>query len=215
MTEHEDLLRETFENHATSAPDPEAVYAKVRELSRTYLRRRRAVQATGTAVLGVGLIAGAVNLPSTLSGPSSRPGYSAGAAVVVPTPLVIPTYSESELEADWVAYFDAGYGYDDAVALAALWNTDQNIGLVKAEAGRRLLNGESLPVSPHPNQDASSSPDPDAAANEAAWQAYFAAGYDYDDAVQLAALWNLPDPESAKIAAGKKLEAGQTLPIAP
>jgi len=134
----------------------------------------------------------------------------------VPTPSVIPSYSDAELDADWAAYFAAGYGYDDAVQLAAVWNTSQGIGLVKAEAGRRLLAGETLPVSPHPNPDITPTPgDPADQADTDALQAYFAAGYDWNDAVRLAALWHLPDPSDAKIAAGKKLEAGQTLPIAP
>jgi hypothetical protein len=216
VNDHGDQLREAFESHETPAPNPAAVYARVQELSRTYRRRRRAAQATGTAVLSAGLIAGAINLPSALSGRSGPAGISVQAgSVVVPTPSVIPSYSDAELDADWAAYFAAGYGYDDAVQLAAVWNTSQDIGLVKAEAGRRLLAGETLPVSPHPNPDISTTPGPDDLADMDALRTYFAAGYDWDDAVQLAALWNLPDPSDAKVAAGKKLEAGQTLPIAP
>ena len=211
MTDHGEQLREAFETHETLAPDPAAVYARVRELSRTYKRRRRGAQVAGTAVLGAGLIAGAIHLPSALA------GRSGGAAMTVqpgaPVPSVAASYSQADLDKDWAAYFAAGYGYDDAVQLAAIWHTDQNIGLVKAEAGRRLLAGETLPVPPHPNPPAT--PDPNGAANAAALRAFFDAGYVWDDAVQLANLWKLPDPSQAKVVAGRKLEAGQKLPIAP
>ena len=45
--------------------------------------------------------------------------------------------------------------------------------------------------------------------------AFFAAGYDYADAVKLAKLWHTVDPYHAKIEGGKRLLAGQTLPIKP
>ena len=45
--------------------------------------------------------------------------------------------------------------------------------------------------------------------------AYYAAGYKYEDALDLAALWNAPDRNHAKFTAGAKLRAGQTLPFAP
>ena len=212
MTDHGDQLRETFQDHETLAPDSAAVYARVRELSRTYKRRRRGVQVAGTAVLGAGLIAGGIHLPSMLAGSSSGgPMFSVGAPGS-PAPSVAASYSQADLDKDWAAYFAAGYGYDDALQLAALWHTDQNIGLVKAEAGRRLLAGETLPIQPHPNPSDTTPADPGATA---ALQAFFDAGYVWDDAVQLATLWHLSDPSDAKITAGKKLEAGETLPIAP
>jgi hypothetical protein len=207
VTDHGEQLREAFETHETLAPDPAAVYARVQELSRIYKRRRRGAQAAGTAVLGAGLIAGAIQLPSVLAGiaaPAGVPG--------APVPSVATSYSQADLDKDWAAYFAAGYGYDDAVRLAALWHTDKSIGLVKAEAGRRLLAGETLPISPHPDPSVPATPDPAAAA---ALRAFFDAGYVWDDAVQLATLWKLSDPSEAKVVAGKKLEDGQKLPIEP
>jgi hypothetical protein len=209
VTDHGEQLREAFETHETLAPDPAEVYARVTELVRIYKRRRRGAQVAGTAVLGAGLIAGSMQLPSLLVGRPGPAGFGAPAQV----PSVAASYSQADLDKDWAAYFAAGYGYDDAVQLAALWHTDQNIGLVKAEAGRRLLAGETLPIPPHPNP--SVTPDPDTPADAAAVEAFFNAGYVWEDAVQLAALWKLPDPSDAKVAAGKKLEAGQKLPIQP
>jgi hypothetical protein len=213
VTDHGAQLREAFETHEALAPDPAEVYARVKELARTYQRRRRSVQVAGTAVLGAGLLAGSMQLPSVLARQSGGAGVgnSAGGPPS-PVPSVAASYSQADLDKDWAAYFAAGYGYDDAVQLAALWHTNQNIGLVKAEAGRRLLAGETLPISPHPNPSDTGTPDPAAAG---ALQAFFDAGYVWDDAVQLAALWKMADPSDAKVAAGKKLEAGQKLPIAP
>jgi hypothetical protein len=207
VTDHAEQLREAFETHETLAPDPAAVYARVQELARIYRRRRRGAQAAGTAVLGAGLIAGTIQLPSVLAGiagPASVPG--------APVPSVAPSFSQADLDKDWAAYFAAGYGYDDALRLAVLWHSDQSIGLVKAEAGRRLRAGETLPIQPHPDPSVPASPEP---ADAAALRAFLDAGYVWDDAVQLARLWKLSDPSEAKVTAGKKLEAGQKLPIEP
>ena len=211
MTDHDEQLREAFETHEILAPDPASVYARVLELSRTYKRRRRTAQVAGTAVLGAGLIAGAIQLPSMLPGPSGGGGVAL--SVGAPAPSVAPSYSQADLERDWAAYFAAGYGYNDAVQLAALWHSDDKLGLVKAEAGRRLLAGETLPIAPHP--DPVPTPDPSDSAEAAALQAFFDAGYVWDDAVQLATLWHLDDPSRAKVDAGKMLGSGQTLPIQP
>jgi hypothetical protein len=45
--------------------------------------------------------------------------------------------------------------------------------------------------------------------------AYYAAGYKYEDALDLAALWNSPDRNHAKSTAGAELRAGHALPFAP
>ncbi|GIJ50630.1 hypothetical protein Val02_75160 [Virgisporangium aliadipatigenens] len=214
MTDHGEQLREAFETHETLAPDPAAVYARVLELSRIYKRRRRGAQVAGGAVLSAGLIAGAVQLPSVLGGHPRGIGINAGAPGS-PIPSVAPSFTQADLDRYWAAYFAAGYGYDDAVQLAALWHTGQNIGQVKAEAGRRLLAGETLPIPPHPNPSDPTTSEPAVPADAAALAAFFGAGYVWDDAVQLAALWNLPSPSEAKVVAGKKLEAGEKLPIEP
>ena len=222
MNDPGEQLREVFEAHEALAPDPAAVYARVQELARIYKRRRRGAQAAGTAVLGAGLIAGAIQLPSMVAGLSGDARVAGVAGVAAPAepsgsaaPSVAGSGPQSDFDKDLAAYFAAGYGYDDAVQLAALWHTGQDIGLVKAEAGRRLLAGETLPITPHPNPSGPTTPDPAASADEAAVRAFFDAGYVWDDAVQLAQLWKLADPSQAKILAGKRLEAGQTLPIKP
>jgi hypothetical protein len=210
MKDNTDQLREAFESHEHLAPDATSVYARVQELSQTYKRRRRGAQAAGGAVLGAGLIAGAINLPALLpAAHNNGPVVSVGAPAQHLSPS--PTPSLSVLDREYAAYFNAGYGYDDAVKLAQIWHMPGDIGTVKAEAGRRLLAGETLPIQPSP--DGSSTPVPPGEAADV--DAYFAAGYTYGDAVTLANLWHLPDPYHAKIEGGKRLLAGQTLPIRP
>ncbi|GIF14538.1 hypothetical protein [Actinoplanes teichomyceticus] len=211
MTDHGDRLREAFESHENQTPDPAAVYAKVVELSAKHRWRRRGATAAGGAALGAGLIAAVVNLPAILpDGPqeSSAPIAAAAPATPAVTASVAPSTTPSaEPTAEWDAYFDAGYDYDDALRLARLWNmSTDDIGGVKAEAGRRLLAGQALPFPATPDEPGQV---------PATVQKFFAAGYGYDDAVKLAKLWHLKTPYDAKVAAGKRLLAGQTLPIKP
>jgi hypothetical protein len=219
VTQHADQLREAFESHENNTPDPGAVYARVQELSRKYKRRRRGAQVAGGAVLGAGLIAAGINLPAFLPGNATSntgPGINA-AGLPSAAPSVAASYSDADLQKDWDAYFNAGYGYNDAVQLATLWHSKAPIGNVKAEAGRRLLAGETLPVKPTGNADPSptTSPDPQEQADQKALEAFFDTGYVWDDAVRLAKLWHLSDPSDAKIKAGKKIEAHQALPFKP
>jgi len=220
VTQHADQLREAFESHEKNTPDPGAVYARVQELSRKYKRRRRGAQVAGGAVLGAGLIAAGINLPAFLPGNAhSNTGPTGINAAGLPNdvPSVAASYSDADQQKDWDAYFNAGYGYNDAVQLATLWHSKANIGNVKAEAGRRLLAGETLPIKPTGNPDTPppSQDDPQVKADQAALDAFFNAGYVWDDAVKLAKIWHLSDPSDAKVKAGKKLLAGETLPVKP
>ncbi|GIE94721.1 hypothetical protein [Paractinoplanes rishiriensis] len=219
MTEHADQLREAFETQENQTPDPVAVFARVQELSRKYQRRRRTVAVAGSAFLGVGLIAGATQLPNILAGnaPADSTIY-AGAPAVAPS-SVAPSVSsaEADLERYWAAYFGAGYDWDDAQRLAVLWQMkDEETGRVKAEAGRRLLAGETLPFPATPDAPEPTDQGSPITEEQYAWaRIFFEAGYTYEDAVRLAELWKLDEPYDAKVAAGRKLDAGETLPIKP
>jgi hypothetical protein len=211
VTEHADQLRDAFETHENQTPDPAAVFARVQELSRKYQRRRRGAQAAGGVALSAGLVAGVINLPGLLPGGGAQntgTSYQAGA----PSTTVATKPSAPSERTALDAYFEAGYDYDDAMRLAVLWKLKADPYAIKAEAGRRLLAGETLPFRATPNEDVTETPDP---AMERQLQAYFAAGYDYADAVKLAKLWKLSDPSEAKALAGKKLLAHQKLPIKP
>jgi hypothetical protein len=110
------------------------------------------------------------------------------------------------------AYFAAGYDYDDAVALGNLWN-ESDPWQVKADAGQKLLDGQTLPIAPG---SAPAAPvDTTQTPTDKDVNAFFAAGYTYDDAVTLGNLWNNTNTYQVKADAGKKLLNGETLPIAP
>ncbi len=211
MTEqpHHDQLREAFETYENNTPDPAVVYAQVQELSKKYKRRRRGAQIAAGGVIGAGLLAGAINLPSFLPGNSATLSPAAAPAVSASAPS-----ADDVLQEQYDAYTDAGYGYDDAGRLAKLWKmSDDNRPAVKAEAGRRLLLGETLPITPKPDvpvEDDALTP-----AEVKQYGAFFGAGYVWADAEKLAAIWKLDDAPAAKIEAGKRLLAGQDLPIKP
>lgn len=211
MNNTDDQLRQTFEAHEHLAPDAIAVYARVQELSKTYQRRRRGAQAAGGAVLGVGLIAGGMNLPG--SG-GARPAVVVAAPAAAPAATTTPPpspASPAEVEKQLAAYFTANYGPDDARELARIWNLQsEDLLSVKAEAGRRLLADEVLPVEP-----SGGVPEPADPTRTKRIDAFFAAGYDYADAETLSKLWKTDDTFDAKALAGKKLLAGETLPIQP
>lgn len=220
MTQHERQLREAFESHEHMTPDPAAVYARVQELSRTYRMRRRGAQIAGASVLGAGLIAGGLVVPG-LFGHQGNPGVSAGFPVAAssapsvaptspsakpstsPSASPEPTYSEVALR----KYWDSGYGLEQAETLATLWHND-DLTAVKAEAGRRLLAGQKLPVKPY----AGTTP---VSGEEKQVRAFFNAGYTSEDAATLARLWKKATPYDAKVEGGKRLLAGRTLPIRP
>jgi hypothetical protein len=108
------------------------------------------------------------------------------------------------------AFWNAGYDYTDAQTLAQMWN-ETDLAQVKAEAGTKLESGQTLPIQPSGGKVIA----PADNAETDAVNAFFAAGYTYADAQQLAQTWNTADPYHAKIEGGQKLEQGQTLPIPP
>jgi hypothetical protein len=208
MNENADQLRSAFEAHEHLAPDTAAVYARAQELARTYRRRRTGAQLAGGAVLGAGLIAGGLALPGR--GSAAQP-------VVVQAAASAPRTSAptgAELKKDLAAYFAGGYDYQNAEALARIWNISipkgGSLDQVKAEAGRRLLAGEKLPV--EPNNEAVEPVDPKI---QAEVDYFFKKGYTYDDAVHLAKIWKTKTPYDAKVEGGEKLLAGEKLPIKP
>jgi hypothetical protein len=210
VTEPEDQLREAFESHENPYPELGAVYLGTQELFRKYRRRRRGVQVAGGAVLVAAVLVAGTNLPASILPGADVPGPGIDVVTVPPAPVMPTSLTQAELGQDLDAYDNAGYGYDEAVQLAAIWHTTVDLGYVKAEAGSLLRAGQTLPVSPHPDPVVSSTPDPGA---ERALEAFAAAGYSYDDAVKLARLWKLSDPSDAKVMGGRKLEAGQALPL--
>ncbi|WP_433292228.1 hypothetical protein ACQP2F_27460 [Actinoplanes sp. CA-030573] len=218
MTEHADQLREVFETHENEAPDAAAVFARVQELSTKYKRRRRSLQVAGGSALAAIAVAGVVSLPNFLPGNArntSTTTFPAGAVPTSAAPSTIPSLSPEDFQKGLDAYFNAGYDYDDAVKLAALWHVNAVPAKVKAEAGLRLLAGEQLPFAATPNDDSTATPPDEITKNQKQLDAFFNAGYTWDEAEKLAKIWHLSDPFDAKIKGGKKLLAHQTLPVKP
>jgi hypothetical protein len=108
------------------------------------------------------------------------------------------------------AFYTSGYDLGDAAVLAQIWHLDDPYK-VKVRAGTELLDGKKLPVKPH-FDDGISSADRKTALRV---DKFFAAGYSYNDAVKLKKIWHTSTPYDAKVLGGKKLLAGQSLPIKP
>jgi len=217
VAQYEDMFRDAFEAHEHLAPNLGAVYLGSQELYRRYRRRRRSAQAVSGVMIGAGLFAGGTHLPAGLlpgATVGARPsGVSTGTPATA-VPPVPPAVSQIDLDRDLDAFDNAGYGYDDAVRLAAIWHTKANIGFVKAEAGSLLLAGQTLPIPPHPDRPASLTPDPREAREEAAREKFWAAGYGLLDAEKLSRLWHV-SIDDAKTEAGMRLLAGQPVPVRP
>jgi hypothetical protein len=204
MNEDADQLSATFAAHEHLAPNAADVLARAHTIARSFQRRRWAVRATGGAVLGAGLVAGSIALPG-------RIGHASTNQTLTASPLAAgggssapaATFTDAQGSS---AYFAAGYDYNDAVQLEALWNDGKTINQVKAEAGIKLLEGDTLPVQP--------SGTPESKADQSV-AAFFAAGYTYDDAVTLGNLWHDTNTYQVKGEAGQKLLDGQKLPIPP
>ena len=196
---------------------------------------RRTARLVGAGVLagGLALAGGGAFAASRTGGPASRPAAAtavqpvvvqpgaAQPAVVQPVaelvaePVAEPASGVVDDQTARTAFFAAGYDYDDAVELAATWKPGDPFD-VKALAGRALLAGEALPIAPGSADPVPVEPVPGpiAEAESAALDAYFGAGYDYDDAVELGEVWNVGFFE-AKVSAGEKLLAGEVLPVLP
>lgn len=108
-------------------------------------------------------------------------------------------YTREQYQAFW-----ASDHADDVDRLAELWGTDPTE--TKARAGQMLLDGEPIPALPPL--------DPAAATDAQRQAAFWDAGYTFEDAEQLAGLWDVATSE-AKVLAGADLLAGRTLPVPP
>jgi len=132
-------------------------------------------------------------------------------------PVLPSATPETPQEKAQGAFFADGYDYNDAVTLGTLWH-ETDIGQIKAEAGQKLLDGQTLPIEPSTPSTSTGavvfSATPQSSEDQAL-AAYFAAGYNYNDAMTLGTLWHETDIGQIKAEAGQKLLDGQTLPIAP
>lgn len=102
-------------------------------------------------------------------------------------------------------FFGVGYDYDDAVALADYWGLELAYD-AKIKAGFELKAGTALPEVAQPSVA------DDFTLEGLQFDAFFSAGYDYDDAVVLADFWGETNAYDAKIKAGALIKAGLGVP---
>jgi hypothetical protein len=182
--------------------------------TRTPANRRAARIVTATIVAGGIALAGSAYASANSADPDPVPavtGSAAGADEPVPAGFVDEPVDPDQASRE--VFFAAGYTYDDAVVLGAQWAQDP--WEAKVTGGERLTAGETLPIAPGSSTPAPTDPVAEVPAEEiAAADAFFAAGYTYDDAVALGAVWKV-DSWEAKVTGGQKLLAGETLPVAP
>ncbi len=151
----------------------------------------------------------------------------------------VEDYSAYE-DYDLSPYFEAGYDYDDAVALAGIWGLDTPYDAkIKAKGLLVSGDGDDIPIEPdapavtepdtqpetEPESEQESTvptatpgPEPEVSVDPMPFLApYFDAGYDYGDAVALAEIWGLETPEDAKVKAKGLIITGNagTIPIEP
>ncbi|GAB7190322.1 hypothetical protein NUM3379_10280 [Kineococcus sp. NUM-3379] len=199
MTSTADDLRRAFTAAEELAPDTTSVLAGIERTVVRHRRRRRLARAAGGATLAAGV--GAAFLLSTNGAFGTDRQRVQPAITSAPAP--VPTaYDQRAVD----AFFAEGYTYADALKLAELWNS-ADAAEAKSVGGQKLLRGMALPVAPGSTpEDYGQTPD------QKAMNAFWDSGYDYDDAVALQELWQLPQPVDAKVKAGGVLLAGGTLP---
>ncbi|GAB3681015.1 hypothetical protein [Angustibacter aerolatus] len=232
----DDELRAAFDALAGRAPDSGAVHDRITGRIARRHRARQAVAAGGAALAVGGIVAGsavlhgavgshpvvaATTTPTTATAPAAtgstatpstsptstvtRRGTS-GATVTSPSTTEGATPLSVAPPAERAAFSGGGYDLGDAQELARLWGAP-DAGLAKAVAGRRLLDGGSLPIEPGHR----SSRQPTNYVAQAVYR-FFGAGFDYDDAVRLAQLWKAEDVYTAKAVAGQMLLDGVPVP---
>lgn len=108
----------------------------------------------------------------------------------------------------FAAFSRSNFSWDDAVLLAEHWGSSET-SLAKLKAGRRIVKGHRAEVQQlletlrAKNRIQTSHQD-----NQQYFDAFFARGYDWDDAVAISAYFGIADPVEAKLKAGNQLVAG-------
>lgn len=201
-------LRAVLAEHAGAVPEVGAVHAGIRRGIRQRRQRRRT--ATGIGVLAV--MAVPVLGLRLADGPVDdlRPTQvAASPGMLSPDPRLVRFCSIDPASLSATAtvstFSDYGYTPTDAEELARLWKSPCGASGATMFGGEELAYGHALPITPsgaYPSDGL-------------AVQTLHDAGYTLDDDVALAKQWNIADLREAKVTAGRKLIAGQTLPIQP
>ncbi|NAZ75957.1 hypothetical protein GTQ99_11115 [Kineococcus sp. T13] len=162
--DEDELVRQitrSLHAHARTAPDPAVVTARAEAaLARGADRHARTGPADGAATVstlarrgGKAVLVGALASGLVVAGAGAAAAaapYSGVARVVEDVAQAVgidwSAMPEGYTRAQYEAFWDAGYTYDDVLALDELWNTDDTE--TKARAGQLLLDGRAVPIPP-------------------------------------------------------------------
>jgi hypothetical protein len=166
-----------------------------------FARRAGTIAVTGVVASALGVVgAGAAAAANPFSGFAAAVDGVAQ-AVGVGWSAMPEGYTREQHDAFWGAEYTAG----DLEVLCDLWKVDALAA--KARAGQRILDGQTLPVAPGTHGSAEApylEPDAQDALREA--------GVTFEDARQLAELWEIGTYE-AKVRAADMLLRGETPPL--
>lgn len=166
-----------------------------------FVRRAGAVALTGVLASALGVVgAGAAAAANPFTGFAAAVDGVAE-AVGVGWSSMPSGYTREQYEAFWAAEYTA----NDVEALTELWQVDSTGA--KARAGQMILDGETVPVAPGANPDATE----EGFVSVEEQDAFREAGYTWEDAEELAELWQV-DVLEAKGRAGQMLLDGEKPP---
>lgn len=160
-------------------------------------RRTAATVAVACAVAGSLIALGSVG---ALAAPERTSAHGSG-PTTSPTPVPKVQYGDAD-----IARFQASPYAEDAVALAAAWNTD--VPTAKGRAGADLRAGTALPFAAG---DAASYP----FTQEQQRNAFFLGYGDFQQALGLAVAWGVPDVDTVKTKLGAGVIAHRPMPAPP
>lgn len=166
--------------------------------SKTFRITAIGVAATGLCLAGAGVAAAA--------NPTSAFGQVVGTTVHA-AGVDWSDMPEGYTQAQYEAFWGAGFTSADQAALAELWSLDATE--TKSQAGQMVLDGEALPFAPGTHAE----PEQPADDSEAIL-AFFDAGYTSEDVEELSDLWNTEYMET-KARAGQMVLDGEELPLDP
>jgi len=201
------LIAGAMQRRATAAPDTAAVAEDLTsELARRTSPRAVALRRSGH-VLAAGVVTGSFAVTAAGAAAAANPYSDVAVAfedVARTVGLDVSFLPDGYTRAQDDALWGAGYGNEEIDALAALWGTDQT--QTKSRIGQMLIDGVEVPIAPgsvpsyNPGEDQ--------------YEAFWAAGYTYEDLLALAELWGL-EQFDAKMRAGQAVLDGEPLPFPP
>ncbi|MBB2923329.1 hypothetical protein [Cellulomonas cellasea] len=221
-SDEEELARritQALRARAATHPDPSVVAARIEARladapagssgsSVSTLRRR------GGRVVLAGVVGSTIAVAGAGAAAASNP-YSEVAravenvaqAVGVDWSFMPAGYTRAQYEAFW----GAGHTVEDVETLSALWDLD--VTETKAKAGQLLLDGQALPLGDVTRTPVDLGLGEPVVGDDPA-EAFWAAGYTYEDAVALSELWS-DEVYETKVRAGQMILDGGEPPIEP